>query len=89
MLNLSERVQTLHNSHICWLYFSGDFLNILSCLFYSVYVTGNIYHGVYVIRISKAVPKAHEAQRQEIAASSVETLVHANFIGIEVIFYII
>lgn len=50
-------------------------------------VPGDIHNGVHVVWVAKAVPEAHQAQREAVAAAGVEAMVHANIICAQVMLF--
>ena len=49
------------------------------------FFAGDLYHRVHVVGLAEAVPQTHQAQRQEAAAAGLETLVHPDPLGPQVI----
>lgn len=46
--------------------------------------TGDLHHGVHVIRVTETVPKAHQEKREEVTTPGLEEMVHADPVGLEV-----
>lgn len=46
--------------------------------------TGDLHHGVYVIRVPETVPKAHQEKCEEVTTPGLEKMVHADPVGLEV-----
>lgn len=46
--------------------------------------TGDLHHGVHVIRVPETVPKTHQEKCEEVTAPGLEEMVHTDPVGLEV-----
>jgi len=46
--------------------------------------TGDLHHGVHVIRVPETVPKTHQEKCEEVTTPGLEEMVHTDPVGLEV-----